>query len=715
MFANGWAIAAGVFAVTLPVVIHWLTRPRPARMPISTLRFIRGAVEQRRSRYRLRNFLILLLRSLAILLLAAAIARPLLHHQPVESSVEPVATTRIILLDCSQSMGARDGGIVRFERARPVVVDLLRFDRSIKCNLLLAAASPNAVFDAPTTNLGALRESLQNAKVQPERIRVQQALNQAAEMFARGSERTRVELVIVSDFQRSNWASADFSILPKDCHISLRSIASNQDADNLAVLEFLPQGRIEADREADVSVRVGNFSDTPQHVRVELQIDNAVIPIEGHCAARSTVSLAGRIPVDGVGWHFGSVKLIDSSDALQDDDHLAIGFQAHPAPRMVIISRDRPDQVPSTLYYMDRALSAAFNASPGGQADSADGNRSTNRGRAISHLDASDPDVETLRQSDVIVLARPGRLSADTITVLTAMLQRGRSLLYVVSDQLDAANMKDLIQSLGSSAQLPVEFLPRASSRSQSARFLTDVNRRLAPFSIFGDELASAVKSLEFNDGLITRPTTVGLKEDVRASLSDQSAFLTVTSVGRGRLAIMNADLERSNLAKTPILVPLLGELLSQELTTVDSRGQSVVCGEPFTVQLSVGEEQIADLKVLGPNVAELNEQDRGHLIATPAGVVWELPRPGASGVYQVQLDGRPIGAAMASIPAEESDLRSLTEDVFAGRLSGGRQLEYSSGSPVDEDRQDDTWVWLAAGCLLCLMLELVVLRAFRT
>ncbi len=715
MFANGWAIAAGAFAVTLPVVIHWLTRPRPARMPVSTLRFIRGAIEQRRSRYRLRNFLILVLRSLAILMLAAAIARPLLHHQQTASATEAAAVTRIVLLDCSQSMGARDGGIVRFERARPAVAELLKFEPSLKSNLLLAAAWPDAVFDVATSNLGALREALQKAKVRPERLRTQLALNQAAEMYGQSDAGSRPELVIVSDFQRSNWATADFSVLPKDCKISLRSITSNKDADNLAVLEFAPQGRVEAGREAEVSVRVGNYSDTPQHVRVEVRLNNAVIPFEGQCAARSTVSIGGGIPVNGEGWHFGVATLMDASDALPDDDQLAIGLQAHPAPRIAIVSRDRPDQVPSALYYIDRALTSAFAGAAGGSANNTATVGSDSQKRAIAHLDAADPDVEILRQSDVIVLARPGRLSADTITVLTAMLQRGRSLLYVAGDQLDAANVKDLLQLLGSSAQLPVEFLPRPSSRSQTARFLTDVNRRQAPFSVFGDELASAVKSLEFHEGLLTRPTSVGLKDDVRASLSDQSAFLTVTSVGRGRLAIMNADLERSNIARTPILVPLLGELMFQELTTTDSRGQGVVCGEPFSVQLSVGEERMADLKTFGPGAAELAEQDRGQLVATPAGVVWELPKPAAGGVYQVQLEGRPIGAVIASIPAEESDLRALTEDFFAGRLSGGRQLTYSSGSVSGEDRQDDLWVWLAAGCLICLLLELVTLRMFRT
>ena len=77
MFANSWAILIGLTAAALPLVVHWLTRPKPVRLSVSTLRFIRGAVEQRRARYRLRDLLVLLFRVAAILLLAFAIARPL--------------------------------------------------------------------------------------------------------------------------------------------------------------------------------------------------------------------------------------------------------------------------------------------------------------------------------------------------------------------------------------------------------------------------------------------------------------------------------------------------------------------------------------------------------------------------------------------------------------------------------------------------------------
>src|SRR3972149_6317507 len=55
MFLHPWAIALGLVAAGLPVVIHWLTRPRPVRLPLSTLRVVEVVVKQRRALWRPRD------------------------------------------------------------------------------------------------------------------------------------------------------------------------------------------------------------------------------------------------------------------------------------------------------------------------------------------------------------------------------------------------------------------------------------------------------------------------------------------------------------------------------------------------------------------------------------------------------------------------------------------------------------------------------------
>src|SRR5262245_52589918 len=110
-----WAVAVGALAATLPVAIHFLTRPKPVRMPLSTVRFVQRAIQQRRARHRFRDFLILALRTIAIFLLALAIARPLIGDPPLVAANETAKINRVVVLDVSESMAAQQSGIQLFE------------------------------------------------------------------------------------------------------------------------------------------------------------------------------------------------------------------------------------------------------------------------------------------------------------------------------------------------------------------------------------------------------------------------------------------------------------------------------------------------------------------------------------------------------------------------------------------------------------------------
>ena len=110
-------------AVAAPLVIHWLTKPRPVRMPLSTLRFVREAIHQRRAKHLLRDLLILGLRVLAVALLALAVARPLFAPQPLAAERQAGDTVRIVLVDVSQSMAATVGATQQIAQARTLAAN----------------------------------------------------------------------------------------------------------------------------------------------------------------------------------------------------------------------------------------------------------------------------------------------------------------------------------------------------------------------------------------------------------------------------------------------------------------------------------------------------------------------------------------------------------------------------------------------------------------
>ena len=71
-FLHFWALGIGAVALAAPIAVHFLTKPKPVRFGLSTVRFLREAIEQRKARSRFRDWLILLLRTLCVALLAMA-------------------------------------------------------------------------------------------------------------------------------------------------------------------------------------------------------------------------------------------------------------------------------------------------------------------------------------------------------------------------------------------------------------------------------------------------------------------------------------------------------------------------------------------------------------------------------------------------------------------------------------------------------------------
>jgi hypothetical protein len=699
MFVHTWAIVIGALALGLPVAVHWLTRPRPVRLPISTLRFVREAVQQRRVRHRLRDIVILSLRTLAVLCLAFALARPLIGDAETASTDEATDMIRVVLLDVSQSMAATTRGIENFERARPLAGQALDYRPGLKADLILAGARPHGVFEAPSTNFGALREALTAATVRPERFAVQPALNLAADVLARTAEEgVRRELLVVSDFQRTNWASADLSVLPADTVIRLESVAADEPPPNIAILSVAPVGRLEAGRDARLTVEIGNYSSTPRQVRVDVDLGAAVSRLEGTCPPRSRTTLEAPFQVPMEGWRSGSARLIEVDDALAADNQRFCALQARPLPEYALITRERPDQRPTASYFLERAL-VPETATP---------DRPQPK---VTRVDPADPDPEALTRADAILIVQPGRLPNEMLQRIVALLRRGRGVLYVAADAVDALNLQQLSAAAAPGLQLPVEFQPPPAGAPRGDLFLASVPSNRVPFSAFGDQAAAAVSPLRFVGGLATRRVPGTLDDDVRGAFNDQTAFLVVSSCDGGRLAVMNADLATADLPRSTVFVPLLSELLQQDLLAGDQRNDAFASGEPLTVSLPLLDENAQRLELAGPPDAT---SDLGRLTQEAGGLVWQAAVAGPPGVYEVRRGTDTLAAVVTAVPAEESDLRALTADVLQQRLAGGRNVVYRAGTAGAMGEQDTLWTWLAAACVLCVIGEVAALRLFR-
>lgn len=113
----------GAAAVTVPLALHFFYRARYKPLPWGPMKFLKEAIEQTSRRLKFQEWLLLLLRCLALILLALALARPGLNSVSSAGSSETIDA--VFVFDTSYSMAARDGEKTRLERAKEAALAVL--------------------------------------------------------------------------------------------------------------------------------------------------------------------------------------------------------------------------------------------------------------------------------------------------------------------------------------------------------------------------------------------------------------------------------------------------------------------------------------------------------------------------------------------------------------------------------------------------------------
>lgn len=726
MFLHPWAIAIGGLALGLPLAIHWLTRPRPAVMRWPTMRLLQHSIRDRSVRYRLRDIIVLSLRVLAIALIAIAFARPTFIASGDVDSLDDSKSVKIVILDVSQSMGAVYDDASAFERARVIAAKHLKYESNTRANLIVAGAAPRAATSQPSVNFNVLTSELDRAVVRPERIDVDRALELAAGMLPKTPHEVEYSLIIVSDFQRSSWATMDLSAIPKHTKIRFARVGAESTSRNMAIVDLRIQGQANVNAPTVVEVELANYSDSPQNAEVEVTLGAQVVRLKEPCAARQTTVLRELVRFDSAGWEFGEARLLNAKDSLSIDDQRAIAFQVSDKPRFLLVTRQAVNERPSSSHFLECALIP-------------DGNRGETSSATIRRVTPEDLTDEEIMNADLVAFDHPGKIPQEVMQRFSDWLRRGKAALYVASESIDAINLALLAKEAGPGLQLPVHFTPPPANESRRDLFLTELKRTRAPFAVFGDELDTITKEVRFSGGVATRPNENALSQDVLASLSDGSELLVKTEFGSGSIIVLNADLATSNLAQQSLYVPMMDELVAL-LRTSTTAQQTAICGEPFVARLpyladesvsfsvdssvessvdSGGATRNGDKRKHWRSQSQPNDAESlGSIEFDGLAAEWSWDAPAQPGVYRVVANNSKAAETIYGVavgcPQEESDLVSLSDDILQTRLAQGRNALVLAEERGSEEA-DMFWTWLLGTAILCSLAEMIVLLVFRS
>ncbi|MFD0895222.1 VWA domain-containing protein [Luteolibacter ambystomatis] len=641
----------------LPLLVHLLSRTRPPVYRFSNLDFLQRVV-RRTNRFRKpKDWLLLILRTLAILALAAAFLGPLLLSKSAPLPGE--RTTLVLLVDRSASMAARDGAATRFESAILAAREALSSIRPDAANVVWIDAEPSAVFPEPAPNRAFLGESLDQAGARPEAGALARAWELALRQCAIGTGRK--ELVVISDFQASAWKAFDGTV-PSDIHVRAVPVAKG-DAPNIALTSLVASpAEPVAGQEATVLCRVRNFSGEARRPLLSLDAGGSHqsrpvdLPAWGEAEAAFTV----RCPAAGL---LALTAAIDE-DSFPGDDRRYLALRVRESLRLAV-------------------------AAP---ANSAEARVARSLADALPWLDTVDcPDPANPPPCDLLLIpawdgSSPEKLRAlaeqsTTLIVHPAPGSPAKSLSVLASTPPDAADGMLTIETKQDGWQsMPAEGHPAFA---------------LFASGEFGNPLAGTIRQR------VRLPASVTGKGETLGRFADGTPALVSFPTASAPIILCNLPLDPAagDWTTRQSFLPAFAELILH--TRPNKPGDHFAIESGSLPAWSPSDpSQAATLTLAGPDGKPVPlEQTTGT-----GGPVWRARQPATPGIHAWLVSGQPVHYSVANFPESESDLRALPEPPTFG--PGSSRTNDSLARAAALDHGLPLWPWLIGLTLLAMLVE---------
>ncbi|HEX9164354.1 MAG TPA: VWA domain-containing protein [Gemmatimonadales bacterium] len=189
-FAAPWALL-GLLAAAVPILIHLLARREPPVVDFPAVRYLSDTARIHQRRLALRNWLLLLVRTLLVVVLVLAAAGP---TWPRAGAGGHAPSALALVLDNSLSAGATGGGTLMMERLRAVALGVL--DRAGPADALWLVTAEGG---ARRGDRAALRAAVDSVAVSPRHLDLGHAITLATGILA--NQDLPGEILLLTDLQ----------------------------------------------------------------------------------------------------------------------------------------------------------------------------------------------------------------------------------------------------------------------------------------------------------------------------------------------------------------------------------------------------------------------------------------------------------------------------------------------------------------------------------
>jgi hypothetical protein len=703
------SLLLGLVAAALPWIIHRIGKRRAHPLRFAAMELLMRAERQVSARRRLRELLLLLLRTLVAAALPLLFARPFAE---IRSDL-PAATARtqsaVIVLDDSASLRrlASTGGEPVFQQARARAREVaLHLSPDSDIALVLASEGTPTPIAEPSTDRGRVLAALDAVGCSARRADFGGALRRATQILTAAQHADRV-VYVVTDLQATGWEGVSAGERAAGGP-TIVVVEVGGAWDNRAVVTLSAEPAPEEGAQGvAVVAEIANFSGEPaRKLGLTLRLDGAdvarafiEVPAHGRVRKRFLHTLTG-----GGTAHDAEVEIDHDLFPLDDRGHARV--EVSRGLRVLVVNGDpRTVRTEDETFFLEAALRAG--------------------GSGFS-LTTALPDELTpsaLAGYAAIFLANVAKPSDELGAALVRYVEAGGGLFVSVGDRVDAdawnARLKDILpQPLG---------LPRTASARpggapegetvdlRPAERLAPLDRRhplLAGFPAKGDGLASA----RFFQFMLLAPAPDAPGRSVVLRYENGAPALVASEIGRGRVLLLTTTVDRewTDLPIRPGFLPLMQEAArylagapgsdSISALTVGQRREIGVGGEDRRVEVV---KPGGETRSLTPEGRAPEAHGRRTVTFT------ETDEPGLYRVRAARTDGTVVDRASESfvvnLDAAESDPARLPDDKRPDRGPG------SVSAGAVPKRPLELWHGIGVAVIACVLAEsLLTLRLRR-
>ena len=656
--------AAG--AAVVPLLLHLLSKRKTVRIYFSTLRFLQLAQKQSSRRIRLENFLLWLLRTALLLLIAFAFAQPFIRSQSSGNWLKRSKRDVAIVWDESFSMSYESSRLNVWEESRQAILSILtKLEPGDRVSLIMAGEEPFPLVAKPSGELDKITALVKNRKPSTMSSQMRPAILKAVESLRESGTR-ECELFIVTDGQSVPWsrfeapgaaaktnAAARYAAttnLPAVVTSSAKDWPPQELVDKKIPVFLTLVGATAPENATPIQVDVYPAllrSDIPGQVWVRAFANGAVressvvLYVDDKEIGRQNMKLGAdkieeaalSLPPLSVGTHFARIELPRDGLSLDDTFHFLLRVKE----KFRVLSVGTPQD----LFYLDKALN------PGGRAASLDAHSVTIEGLLLEKLD----------DYSAIFLCNAVPLPGQALLALEHYVRDGGLLIFIPGDRGQPADYANIIS-------LPVKPVKIEELALKAQRKTLRLLKQRDPIFSSLRLIPGTVPAIAIQRFLRCEP--VDKNTEILVSADADLPFLYSRNFGRGRVLLLTVAADRtwSTLPLSTLFLPLMHQMVQAgagqsepPLYTYNSRELDL---SPFLSEAPEGASLIAPdhstiplRRFISNGVTTLHAEN----ITEPG--IYRLAKPGSDTVPLLAVN----------VPRTESDLTTLKPDQLRTKM----------------------------------------------